>query len=1145
MESYTIAVIGSAGAGKSTFIQKVLGLSRPPIGSSASVRLVVDNVTHGVSLFELDLENFDQTASSQTIQWPKQINGHIVPRPDAALVLYDVTNPDSVRPLPQAMTAITNACLPSILVACKCEIDEDDWEVDADGIAGHKIFKSCIGTYKVSSDKADVSRSCLQAILKAAITYRKGIPAPSCHRQHDSNSAAEHSETITRRRAQSAVNLEAPDTSAGRPLSQQSKHSRASSEMSALKGFGTQSSESYRARASKNSGQAYRNEKPGADYFLDAEESDSEGQTYSDDIPILQRGEDNFVEKQPKMSGVPLAELVDRLLALRLSRADNNFSDIFLCLYRKFTTPTALFSAILSRLDRVRDDKTAHYLSKTATQLRIIEVIAKWVSLYPGDFAKFSTRRSLFEFIQHLSAEPIFSVASQQMRRSLRKSTLEDDDTGWATSDHSGSDSDDQESSREMDELSASIGMVQVDEEGEGASETNAPADFAGQPGGQVQFHSYDEYEREAASLEPADLHPMNKTRYHIFMDLSDDEIADELTRIDWILFSSIRIRDFVRYVNLSSTKKGKAASLKNVNRMINHFNHIAKWVANLILLRDKAKHRAQMLEKFMNVAIKLRQLNNYNGLAAVLAGINGIAIHRLAQTRQLVSAEVQKRFARAVILMSTQKSHSAYRLAWENSPLPRIPFVPLHLRDLVNAEEGIRISLQDQSLLKTLLLRPSALSPLAHKFLSMGTVQLPTVAVCSRQTGLQADLRTSLRFRNGPLGDMVVSSADDLMRLRKEENLWIIPASACRMRISVKTLGRVSGQNLDKEEVAKWIESCDIWERLRLRVRHCDAPGDSALEFSLQHPDLSASLACPSSAAKMELQDLRCQIEITQHLDDQHLKKRRRGNANETVDEARQQPRSESSSAGDVNSDASAMYKFATGLTATTEHLPRRYFEHILLAATTVLITGSARHFTAINVKPGNTAYALVRIVPAVFNGLYTVSDRAQYMSTISSALAAMQHTAQSPRLKRKLQSLTDRGGIEEHLWYSTLSRMKPVNVPGPNLIAARQRNQAIEDEMVDQGVGSNLICFGEDLFSSGLHGVMNDGAETLHREDSPTVQIYYDAFEDGLPFTEGEFAESLPVDGGMAGLSSEAGDMIEFGSDFNDLETDVLFAN
>jgi hypothetical protein len=40
---------------------------------------------------------------------------------------------------------------------------------------------------------------------------------------------------------------------------------------------------------------------------------------------------------------------------------------------------------------------------------------------------------------------------------------------------------------------------------------------------------------------------------------------------------------------------------------------------------------------------------------------------------------------------MGTQKSHFAYRLAWENSPLSRIPFIPLHRRDLVSAEEGSR----------------------------------------------------------------------------------------------------------------------------------------------------------------------------------------------------------------------------------------------------------------------------------------------------------------------------------------------------------------------------------------------------------------------------------------------------------------------
>lgn len=43
----------------------------------------------------------------------------------------------------------------------------------------------------------------------------------------------------------------------------------------------------------------------------------------------------------------------------------------------------------------------------------------------------------------------------------------------------------------------------------------------------------------------------------------------------------------------------------------------------------------------------------------------------------------------RLVILMGTQRSHGAYRLAWENSFSERIPFLPLHRRDLVSAEEG------------------------------------------------------------------------------------------------------------------------------------------------------------------------------------------------------------------------------------------------------------------------------------------------------------------------------------------------------------------------------------------------------------------------------------------------------------------------
>jgi GTPase SAR1 family protein len=178
METFNVAVIGSAGVGKSSFIQKTLGLPRPPTVNVSSVRVVVDNTTHMITLLELDLEHFELSAN-QPIQWPKHIHGHIVPRVDAALILYDVMNSETLRELPQALAALTNSGLPSVLVANKCEHPRDEWAVDAEAMAKHKYFQACIATYQASTESPEVARSCLQTILRAAVTSRRGIvPSP-------------------------------------------------------------------------------------------------------------------------------------------------------------------------------------------------------------------------------------------------------------------------------------------------------------------------------------------------------------------------------------------------------------------------------------------------------------------------------------------------------------------------------------------------------------------------------------------------------------------------------------------------------------------------------------------------------------------------------------------------------------------------------------------------------------------------------------------------------------------------------------------------------------------------------------------------------------------------------------------------------
>lgn len=105
MESINIAVIGANGVGKSHFIQRAMGLARAPGPQPTTARMFIENVPYAVTLFELDLEYFDVNPERQ-IQWPKQIGGTMMPPIDGVLLLYDVTNRDSIIELPQTLSEL-------------------------------------------------------------------------------------------------------------------------------------------------------------------------------------------------------------------------------------------------------------------------------------------------------------------------------------------------------------------------------------------------------------------------------------------------------------------------------------------------------------------------------------------------------------------------------------------------------------------------------------------------------------------------------------------------------------------------------------------------------------------------------------------------------------------------------------------------------------------------------------------------------------------------------------------------------------------------------------------------------------------------------------------------------------------------------
>lgn len=393
----------------------------------------------------------------------------------------------------------------------------------------------------------------------------------------------------------------------------------------------------------------------------------------------------------PEEIGFRFDQLVDKLLGQPRSKADSKFAAIFLALYRKFASPGVLLAAIIERFEALRNQQLPH-VTKIASQQRQLCILEQWVGLYPGDFAYPSTRKMMETFVQGLASDRIFAVASSEMAADL-EAVGEDDDTDWAFCDRNRERA--KYDSGNGNAIPKNLSMLSINDDTASLASTlrsnSSGRSTSSASSSQTMLTVVADAQRRAKAIVPNPRVPLTKVQWHALMDQPDELIARELTRMDFILFTSIRPRDLVRYVGLSTKQKEKCRSLENVHRMIEHFNHVANWVVNFVLLRDKPKHRALMLEKFYRIARECRKLNNYNSLAAVVSGINNSSVYRLQATKELISADTAKDFKRLEVLMSQAKSYGPYRLAWDNTSGERIPYLPLHKRDLVSAAEGNR----------------------------------------------------------------------------------------------------------------------------------------------------------------------------------------------------------------------------------------------------------------------------------------------------------------------------------------------------------------------------------------------------------------------------------------------------------------------
>jgi len=162
--------------------------------------------------------------------------------------------------------------------------------------------------------------------------------------------------------------------------------------------------------------------------------------------------------------------------------------------------------------------------------------------------------------------------------------------------------------------------------------------------------------------------------------------IAQQLTLIDFGIYSRIKVTELL---NQSWNKAKLKHRSPNVVALITRSTRLSFWLATLVLCCDKRPQRVKAVEQMIDVASHLYNMNNFNTLMSIIAGLNLSAVHRLKKTFKKISSERIKTFEKLHATMRPDASFKSYRTCLTNATPPILPYVGISLTDLTFIEDG------------------------------------------------------------------------------------------------------------------------------------------------------------------------------------------------------------------------------------------------------------------------------------------------------------------------------------------------------------------------------------------------------------------------------------------------------------------------